>query len=98
MNGTKHGTPTARANPSQQVIGYDISGFCWRRPAFTYHSPQSNRIWPSLPPVSKNSSLRAGFGAAIQGNMDQCFGASPWIATSQALLAMTEGGNDGGGQ
>jgi len=60
---------------------------------------QGNRIWPSLPPASKDPSLRAGFGAAIQGGMDPCFGALPWIAASQALLAMTKGammkrGND----
>jgi len=49
---------------------------------------RGNRIWPSLPPASKNPSLRAAFGVAIQGNMDPCFGVWPWIATSQALLAM----------
>jgi len=41
----------------------------------------------------KNSSLRAGFGAAIQDNMDRWFGAWPWIATSQALLAMMKKAN-----
>ncbi len=34
-----------------------------------------DRIWPSPPPASRSSSLRAGFGAAIQGNMDPCLGA-----------------------
>ncbi len=53
-----------------------------------------NRIWPSLPPVAKDPSLQAGFGAAIQGYMDPCFGALPWIATSQTLPAMTKRGND----
>jgi len=47
---------------------------------------------------SKDLSLRAGFGAAIQGDMDPCSGARPWIAASQALLAMTKRGNDGKGK
>jgi len=42
---------------------------------------------------SKNPSLRAGFGAAIQGRTDKGSGSQPWIATSQALLAMTKGAN-----
>jgi len=37
--------------------------------------------------------LRAGSGAAIQGNMDRCSGAQPWIAASQALLALTNKAN-----
>jgi len=44
---------------------------------------QGYRIWPVLPSASGNSSLRAGFGAAIQGRMDQHGDVRPWVATSQ---------------
>lgn len=56
-------------------------------------APQGNGIWPGLPPASKHPSLRVGFDVAIQGHMNQCSGVSPWIATSQTLLA-TKRGND----
>jgi len=58
---------------------------------------QGDRIWPGLPPASKDPSLRAGFGAAIQGHADRASDARLGIATSQTLLAMTERGNDGKG-
>ncbi len=54
---------------------------------------QGSRIWPGLPRASKNLSLQAGLGVAIQGDMDHCFGTSPWVATSQTLPAMTRRAN-----
>ncbi len=39
------------------------------KPGMT-RTAQDDRIWPSLPPAAKDPSLRAGFGAAIQGNMN----------------------------
>ncbi len=53
---------------------------------------QGYRIWPVLPSASGNLSLRAGFGAAIQGRMDQYGDMRPWVATPQTLPAMTKGG------
>ncbi len=65
-------------------MSWSHSGPCWTEAC------QGNRIWRSLPLAPKDSSLRGGFGAAIQGHRDPCFGLSPWVATSQALLAMTK--------
>jgi len=54
---------------------------CWR---------QGNRIWHlACLRLQKNPSLRAGFGMAIQGHADKGSGSRPWIAASQAFLAMT---------
>jgi len=71
-----------------------IPGWCEARHATrpAMSALQGDHIWPSLLPAAKEPSLRAGLGAAVQGHMDQCSGVSPWIATSQTLLTMTEEG------
>jgi len=59
----------------------------WRQCRTTQKArSQGCRIWPGLPAASENllsnSSLRAGFGAAIQGRMDQYEDVRPWVAAA----------------
>ena len=83
-------SPSASVTRSNQQIG-SSNRLSWCEPPGD--SARIAASWMAYAPaaITRCPHMRAGFGVAIQGDTNGGLPARCWIATSQALLAMTEG-------